>query len=530
MRRPRCAWLALALLISGAATLAAQETPVRARALVERVAGSTVYLDRGADAGVRTGDTVRVASDSLAPPVGSLAIVRSTRTRAVATFTADPFPLTRGLAVYLESDAITRVALGTAAPPRPPVEAYEPEPPRAASAARALERPRVTGRLALDVDYVRSVARYGDEPDQTVARTYATPALRLTTTVSRPGAGLTLKLNGRVSYRYASVGGSALDPTSARIYTASIEKDFESVPLELRAGRFYNPYETYSGYFDGVMARVGGRRGGAGVVAGFEPDRWNQSFSTDLPKVSVFADFAARGRGAGYQMDVSAHRVEPRTELFPHTFFGLSQRAHVGRVHLRQDLQVDRDPIAEEWELTRLRLNASVDVHDRVSLHAEVSRRQPYRMWDTVSVISYARDRAGVGLSVYGAGLSVGVDVAANRDLDEKLAYSYSGTVSLPRLGALGATGSASYWSGEGYRVLSLSPGLTAAVGPARLHADYRFYRSDYADRELTTHTVSSGVSFALAGGMRYDLQGSFQWGGGLTANRLYSGFSKSFR
>lgn len=521
---------ALALLVSGAAALAAQEPPVRARALVERVAGSTVYLDLGADDGVLTGDTVRVASDSLAPPLGSLAIVRSTATRAVATFTAEPFPLTRGVAVFLESDAITRVALGTAPAARQAVEGVQRDPARAASGARAVERSRVTGRVALDVDYVHSVARYGDAPDQTVARTYATPALRLTTTVSRPGAGLTLRLNGRVSYRYASVGSSALDPTSARIYTASVEKDFENIPVELRAGRFYNPYETYSGYFDGVMARIGGRRGGVGVVAGFEPDRWNQSFSTDLPKVSVFADFAARGREAGYQMDVSAHRVEPRTGLFPHTFFGLSQRAHAGRLHLRQDLQVDRDPIAEGWELTRLRLNASVDVHDRVSLHAEVSRRQPYRMWDTVSVISYARDRAGVGLSVYGAGLSVGVDVAANRDLDEKLAYSYSGTVSLPRLGTFGATGSASYWSGEGYRVLSLSPGLTAGVGPARLHADYRFYRSDYADREITTHTVSSGVSFGFAGGVRYDVQGSFQWGGGVTANRLYSGFSKSFR
>jgi len=509
----------------------AQRVP-RARALVEQVAGSTVYLTVGTEAGVRTGDTVLVARDSLGAPVGSLAIVRSTRTRSVASFTVEPISLTRGVTVYLESHGITALAARGRAPAAPG-EGYVKETPTrpvAADRTRPAAGPIVSGRVALDVDYVRSRTRYGQAPDERIDRTFATPAVRLSTTVSGLGSGVTLRLNGRLSYRYVSAGSGSLTPTSARLYTASIEKAFETAPLQLEAGRFYNSYESYSGYWDGLMARVGGRGAGVGVLAGFEPDRWNQSFSTDLPKLTVFADFSTRGRAAGYQIDVSGHRVEPRNALLPHTFFGLSQRAHVQTLHLRQDLQVDRDPLDGGWRVTRFQLNGSVDVHDRLSLHAGVARLQPYRMWDTVSVISYARDRAGVGVSLYAGGASVGVDVAANRDLDRNLAYSYSAFVSLPRLGAVGASGNATYWSGDGYRVLSLSPGLTAALGRARLHADYRFYRSDYSDRPFTTHTVATGVSFAFPGGVRYDVEGSFQWGGGVTANRLYSGFSKSFR
>jgi len=313
------------------------------------------------------------------------------------------------------------------------------------------------------------------------------------------------------------------------VYSASVEKRFTDLPLHIRGGRFYNRYESYSGYWDGAMLRVGGRRAGVGVVAGFQPDRWNQGLTTDLPKLSAFADFSARGDGVSYAGDVSAHRVQPQNGLPDHTFVGLSQRVRFDRFRFSQDLQVDRNPEGGGWEVTRLYLNGSVRVSDRVDLRASLARRRTYRLWDSVSVIDFARDRLTFGLNVRAGPATLGGDAAAIRSEDGQVGPALTARVFVPGVGPLGFTASASYWKGEDYEVVSVLPGFAFTLGRARIDAGYRYYRSDYDSGGLLTHSVRGGVSLGLSRGFRYRLTALTQWGDGLRSNRVYSGISKSF-
>ena len=94
----------------------------------------------------------------------------------------------------------------------------------------------------------------------------AAPTLRLRAAVTRLPGGLRLETNLRAAYRSSSMGLLETSP-SLRVYQASVEKEFTMVPLQLRLGRFYNPYESYGGYLDGVLARVGRQGFGVGVTA-----------------------------------------------------------------------------------------------------------------------------------------------------------------------------------------------------------------------------------------------------------------------
>ena len=501
------------------------------RTLVEQVAGATLYLNAGTDAGIGTGDTVTVAPDSLGSAAGRLVVVSSTGSRSVLTFAADPFPLTRGQTLFVTPLQVVvahveREESASAAP-----RASQPGGREAGARQSPGAGPTARGRISLDLDATRSTARYGSGDEQAVDRVFATPALRFRTRVSDLPGGLQLSANTRFSYRYTDSGFPST-PTSVRVYELSLLKSFRNTPLEFRAGRFYNPYESYSGYWDGLLARVGTRTAGVGVVLGFQPDRWNQGPSTNLPKLSVFGDARLRSGRTRYEIDVSAHRVQPNNGLFRHTFLGLSQHLRVGTFRLSQDLQVDEDPLEGGWDITRLQLSAGVDVHEKVELRANISRHRPYRLWDTLTVISYPRDQAGAGLTVrVPGGGAVGADVAVNRDLDEQIGRSYSSFFRFPRGGplGLGINGSARYWEGVGYRVLSLSPGLTRSFGSTRAQLSYRFYRSEYDDREFLTHTVEGGVSLFLGQGLRYSLQASSQWSADLFSSRVYTGLSKNF-
>ncbi|MEN8374333.1 MAG: hypothetical protein ABFS34_02675 [Gemmatimonadota bacterium] len=523
--------LGIVMIIGAVGPAQAQEPDAQAppvRAVVDQVAGATLYLTVGRDGGILTGDTVWVARDSVGERLGVLVVLRSTATRSVLTFAEEPFAITRGQVLFVT--------------PRGTASAREPGADDPAAGARVEERlraaparrpdvggPVTRGSLSLDVAVRQSSTRFGGGDGQVIDRTFATPSLRLNTTVTQP-LDWTLRLRTQVSHRYASTG-TQINPTSVRVYEASFEKTLRSVPLRFQLGRFYNRYESYSGYWDGLLIRAGGRKAGFGVLLGLEPERSNQTVSADLPKATAFANFRSDGRRTRYAADVSVHRVDPRNGLLTHTYAGLSQRLRVGRVRVDQELQIDEDPVAGGWEATRFQLNVRGDVDRRVELRAGVSRQRPYRLFDPVSAISHPRDQLNGGLRVRAGRAIVSGDVAVNRDRDrEDLGYSYSTYLFVPGSGSLGVTAAASYRTGSEYEAVTLSPGLTGTFGRMRANLSYRFYRSEYGpDRLFTTHTVQAGLDVPAGLGFRYRLRGSGQWGSGLTSGRLHAGLTKSF-
>jgi hypothetical protein len=508
---------------------AAQEAP-RLAVKVRQVAGASIYLDVGTRHGVAPGDTLQVAADSTGGSMGWVVVTAATEVRSVLTFAGEPFPVARGTPLTLlllrepaerpaEAPAPQRVATipagsgggaGTTVP-----EVRRLTPPASSSAPH--------GRVALDVSAVRSLTQVGGVDPLEIERTFATPSLRFDVTAPRAVAGFTLRTSARVGYRYSSEN-SVQPATSARIYAASLERDFTALPLYVSLGRFHSRHESYSGFWDGALVRLGGDGLGVGAIVGFEPELWNERPSAQRPKATAFVDGRARGAGWRWMGDFSAHTVRPRDSLPPHTFMGASQRLTAGPLLLSEDVQIDRDPTDGRWRVSRLRLRAVLELIAGLELRGGLARRETYVAERFESPFGARRDRVdgGIGLRMDGGYASVDMDLgkdAAGRETRGTSAFF--SVRSLPGIGFVGLVGSASRWSGEYGSTVTAAPGFIVDLDPLSLRMGYRYGRSDYLERVVRTHGVDASVDAPLGSGMRVSARARLQWGGTLESRGL---------
>jgi hypothetical protein len=380
------------------------------------------------------------------------------------------------------------------------------------------------------MDALQTTTRWGDSPEEESKRTFSTPTLRLLARVQELPGGMRLATSMRLSHRTSP--DDAVQPvTSLRFYQFDLEKRFEAVPLQLHLGRFHNPFDDYSGYWDGLMVHLGEGGLGGGVALGFEPEIWNEAVTTDRPKVSGFLDYSARGETAEYSGAVSFQAMRPRIDLPDRTYLGLSQRVRLGGAWINQRLQVERSAAGSDWTLTRLQLDASLPLSGGLSAQGGWRRwRASYSVLPT-DELGPLHDRASFGLSYWARGGGFSADVALDRpDLGEG-----SRTVSssfylrrTPLLG-LGFSGTASYWTRGEASSLILSPEVRRQFGRAEIRGAYRFYETSTGLGSLRHNSADVALTLPLGGGFSARLQGFVQWGADLTSNRLMLSLWKSF-
>ncbi|MEJ2204060.1 MAG: hypothetical protein P8170_08115 [Gemmatimonadota bacterium] len=512
---------ALALLLLGctASLLEGQETH-RVTVQVRQVAGSNLYVDLGTRHGLASGDTLLAARDTLGSPEGRLVVVAATEDRSVMAFASDPFPVTRGASLVLY--------LLRAAEEVPPTPAGTPTgAERAVPVAPEPSAPAPYGRIGLEMSASRSRTFVGETDPESVERTFATPVLRIDATVPRAVGGFTLKTSLRAAHRHAS--GTVIAPsTSVRVYAAQLERDFESVPLRVAFGRFSNPVESYSGYWDGLLVRVGRRGFGVGAIVGFEPERWNERPSTERPKATAFMDVDRRGRSWRWRGSVSAHTLRPSNGLAAHTFLGAGQRLSLRRLTLSQDLQMDRDPSDGAWRLSRMLVRGSLRVGGPFAVRAGFSRRESY-VFGSLQPFAPRSDRLDAGFSVRGQTGFLSADVGVNEDVQGSRTWGTAGTFVLYRiagLGSTGASGSVTRWTGPNGDVVAGSPSLTRDLGSTRVRLGYQFSHADYLGRVTTTHGTVASADARLGEGVRVVARVRVQWMGALRSEgvdlRLY--------
>jgi len=514
---------ALALATVAAPRAAAQQG--RVAVVVDYIAGADIYLAAGSEQGLATNDTLLVYEAPDGEAVGQFFVVSATATRAVVEFIGTAFPVTRGKTLYVQrtsAHAVEPTPLVTEGP----APARRPE-GRSAS---------LHGRLALEADGFQSTTLWQSNQLESQTRQFATPSLALRAVAADLPGGLSLNTNLRAQYRYSNP--QLISPAWAvQVYQASLAKSFTGFPLYVELGRFSNPYTNFSGQWDGLMMRLGGRRGlGGGFAAGFEPESGDQGLSTTLPKYAAFLTVDAGGGPVRYSTTVSANQVRPTNGLLVHSYLGWSQYLRVQRFRLSNDIQVDRDPETSKWVVTRFNATASVPLARGLEVHGRLSRFQPYAFWQTTNLISYRRDQGNVGLFLFGSGGSVGLDVTANRFAASdttagEMSYTYSASFSLLRTPILGLDWSASgsYWTQTGSKSLYATAGLGRAFGRVQSRAGYQLYRSQSPTLTSVSHSVDAGLSFPLAGGLYATLQGRVQRGGNLHTSGLYFGLWTSF-
>jgi hypothetical protein len=523
-RRAACAAI-FALAALRPCTLQAQEPPLSV--VVEYIAGANLYITAGAEQGIATNDTLLVYKEAGGAQLGAFLVVSASRARSVVAFAGRPFPVTRG------DRLLVRIVRAAGAGPEPaPAGVAVPAAGMAQARAPAPGRgPSLHGRLWLDVSWLESTTRWLATEEEEVQRSFATPALRLRSVASDLPGGVSFNLDLRASYRYST--DDLVDPAnSLRLYEVSVEKTFRSLPLEVEVGRLHNAGESFSGYWDGLRVYYGGRGLGAGVIAGFEPDHADESFSTELPKYSLFLDYRAHGRRLGYDAVLFFSQVLPGSDLPDRTFFGISQDFRWAGLMLVQRLEVDRDPAAGDWAITRFEAGASLPLVGRLAADARYSLRRPYRLWLGDDPIAEPRDQASVGLSYWGGWGTLSGNVSWNDYADADESFSYSSFVSFPRLlpWRLGLSASGSYWDGpDGSAALALAPALTRSFRGVLARAGYAYYRSEGGKSVLLTHMLDLYLDVPLARGWRASLRGRTTWGDNMSSHALYAGLGTNF-
>ncbi|MGW8265976.1 MAG: hypothetical protein ACWGSQ_06380, partial [Longimicrobiales bacterium] len=518
--------------------LAAQELPeTRVLAVVDFVAGGDLYLAVGTDHGVRPSDTLSVydGEGEGAALLGRFHILSATGKRSVANILGEAFPLDRGSLVYLGIPGERLAEMADAAPVTAGVglvaggegqpqgnEVRTPSPPL-----------RLHGRVSLDFDAFRTVTRWGEDSGEEEVRSFSTPTFRLQGRGQNLPGGFNLGTGIRISHRMSS--DDLVQPiTSTRFYQLDLEKRFDRVPLEMHLGRFSSPYDEFSGYWDGLLLRVGPRGLGAGVAVGFEP-RWsNEGFGSERPKLSGFVDFDARGERLAYSGAMTFLGIRPRNALPDRTALGFSQRFRMGRAWIYNRVEVDRDPGGSEWNLTRLQLDGSVTLVGGLGAFGGWRRWRSLPLWDPdpAAGLGPQENRGHIGLSYWGRSGGGSVDLSVNRPEEGEGGQTLSGSLYLTRtpIPGVGVGASASRWSRGEETSLLLSPELRLAVGPLSLRGTYRYYNTVRYAREERTHFTDASLTVPLGGsGIYLRVLGSTQWGGDLSSNRIYASIWKGF-
>lgn len=527
--------LLVAALVAVVPTGAAAQQPDERRreARIDFIAGSTVYVRLGTADGLAPGDTLRVYPADGGSQLGLLVVVGASEQRASLTFVGRAFPMTRGAMLVVEpvgeSDAAEEALAGRPEAVAPgAVVAAAADPPRTRPGAVVTPGPHLTGTVGLDVDAHRATSSWGGPGVSSVEQSVATPALRLRATATHLPLGLELRTNLRAGYRAAT--SDAYAPRGfVRLYEASLQRDFGSAPITVRAGRFWDRLSSIRSFWDGGLVRLGSDELGIGVVAGYEPARGDEGFSTAVRRWAAFTDFRHRSGRFSYSTDASL-LSEEATEGWTRRVVGWAQRARWRGASFSQRLELDLDPGAGEDRIERAYFDVGVPVAGRLRLRGHYARDRLTHLLGDPSSPSISRERWTAGLSWSTAFASLSAGGGRVRHGDGPTATAGDATVYVPApargLPSFGLT--ASWWDDGDIGSLLISPSIDRLVGPVDARLAYRLY--DTAGLEAQRlHGGELTLAFPLRSGIRGRVSGQGQWGRNITTLRVYSSLSYSF-
>ena len=497
-------------------------SPVFAR--ITQIAGSTLYVGVGEDHGIHTGDTVSVGFDG--EDGTPMVVLSASAVRSVLAFLHDPSPATRGDSVRVQPVALEAPRTPHAVAPSSDSVAAT----RASAPAWPFAVPRVHGRVTTDLS-ARQAWTGSDGPFTSRERAWVVPTSRLHLVAAGLPGGVVLESRLRASWRYAG-SGSVTPSRSIRVYELGLEKRFEDVPLALRIGRLPAPPGSFGGYVDGLQMRVGSPSAGVGGVLGFAPERWNEAFSTERVRASVFAEMRRRLGPVRTASVVSMHTVRPGVgSPDGHTWLGWSQRIRGSGWWVSGALQLDRIPRAARWSVGELLVQGSTRLPAGFRVRGRWSRRAPFLPWRS-EPLAYRRDDLGGGLTWEWSGGSLFADVQAHRsDLAPGRRMTHSGGVRLRSLGVAQLSGGITLLDGEWVGLRSRSVLLEAGrpLGRGFARAGYRLTRNEMALGSTVVHDVSLRNALPLGPHMRTNVALSLRLGGGLTATGMQLGLARSF-
>jgi hypothetical protein len=541
-----------AVLASGAGTPLPGQEPPAARVEIEvqviQVAGSTFYVSAGRDRGLVPGDTLRVYRAGDDVRLGRLVVIAVAESGASLGFAGAPFAVTRGDLLRLEGGAATAAGLEAggdapvdpAAADLPGLPGVPADPGRAggrgAIPGGSAERsgvPVIHGSAGVEVDAYLARSRWGGPGVAAVEQAVTTPALRFQAVAAGLPLGLEARANVRAAYR--ATDEAAYGPSrSIRVYEASVIRRFERVPLEVRAGRFWNRSSSLRSFWDGGSVRVG-RRFGVGAAAGYEPARGDEGFSTDVEKWSAFADYHYRGVRASYTADLTLLDERSTVDDWTRRTLGWSQRARWRGVFLSHRLELDLDPADGAERLRRAFADVTVPVAGGVRLEGSYAR-ESLHWWLPVppdpgsGAAAPVLERWSAGASWAGTRATLSARGGRLREGDGRAATSLDGSLFLRGWGRAGWVAGVTgvYWDDGEFRSLFVSPSVSRAFGSANVRVGYQYYGVD-GDEPRSLHGLDAALDLPLRDRLSLRLSAQGQAGDGLATVRSFTSLRMAF-
>ena len=507
------------LVLSSLKVASAQESHDLIKAQIVQISGQTLYLNAGRNQGISTGDTLTVYAGVKNGHIrGRLHVIASISQSCSAEFLGRPFSLTRGEEIYFSTVAPPQkqIAQNSASPDSVRRKSIMDEKSTFKTSSRSnVASPVITGRIMTGGYLNLSQSRFSSLDPGWIHQTYASPFVNLMLRGRELPGNLQFDVNMRWSYRYLK--RRPISPANLfSIYNIKVSKQFKAVPLlTVSVGRFYNQYERFSGFWDGVMLRYGSYSNGVGVITGFEPSLSSQGFSTSVPKHSVFA-YASQNIGPVWSSsEISFNAMYPNNGWMNHLYWGLHQDFRLGRSLIGGSVQVDRDPTQGKWTLTQGYLQGRFQLIGGLSADANWLKQRPYQIWLTPDPISYTRTSYGGGLSYDFSSGYISSNVSVEKSDLTRTADNYSlyGSLQRSRFWQLGFSAHGSYWSDHSNKVLSAGLGLNRWFGQDQFNLGYDFYRTDFIGQAVVTHSITAHFYVPLMKKMILDLQTRFDIG-----------------
>jgi hypothetical protein len=527
MRAP----LLVLILVLCAGSLAAQSSAARVLVHVDYITERSLYISAGAAQGLFAGDTAVAYPSGGQQPLGRVVIASSTRSRAVA--------------LMLDSLGIGIGDVLELAPPQAAVERA-----RAAALARAdsakagsaeggavvppvqvrSSRPRsqngvlLRGRLGLDFDALMTESNVGAGDSLTQRFTYTTPAARLRANLSGLPGGMRLNTNMRLQY----FGGPNArgEQLSVRVYQASVERADSRVRFQL--GRFYNPYESHSGYWDGALLRLGGDAVGGGVAVGYTPLAGSDGFSSAYPKTTAFIDLHHRSRNTRYDGSASFHEQTSEFTQGKRTLLGFSQHLGLYGFSLTQRAQVGRTP-EEAWSLWQMQSSLSVNIGRPLQLFGRYSAERT-ALFSQQPGASPLRVRWTGGLSASVGGAYAAAEGGRISEALGSAGQVYQGSLIIPRaLLGVGFSINGSRWEEPDVVSTYVSPALDRSFGSVRAHLGAQYNNSVFQGTRFLQRGAELSLAIPIARRAEAMITAAQTRSSGSTSTRILTSIWQSF-
>lgn len=455
--------------------------------------------------------------------VGEVKIIAVTAPRVVASFIESSFALTRGEFLIGrwksigippppadETDAQKGELSDSTIVESEPVSIFDVEPTRVRT-ARATDRFDVNGRVMFTSNVNNSITKWSRVLDNRDIRWSSLPSTSISFRVRDRESNWSAQVQARYSHRWQT--DSRINNTGLlSLYNVYVSKGFDSLPLTVQFGRFYNRYQNESPYWDGVLVSYDQRPIRIGLLGGFNPSRSNEGVQFDYPKTGVFITHQTRGKTLRSYSQFNATAEFP-TQFSQRTVLTWEQRFDYTFLSVDGEYQIEKVEGLKEWQQSRLQLRADAEITPWLNIDVRYSSRSPLILRTSPAIFLDPRTRFGVDgtIKIQKIRFTTGFSTL-NNDNRRSITYSSRVSYSDSPLWNLSWSAYGSYWDSEqGY---SWNTGITSTkdFNTGLISVGLSGYQSRFLRTEQFTGSLYLNGSKSLKNGFTLSgrLNGSY--------------------